>query len=293
MEMLVNLNYTDEHGLEAMGVKLLAGRFFRPEEIRYIDINYNGVPDKVIVTEALGRKFFPEGELVGRHIYYAQAATPIEIIGVIENVATAWLGRDEPYLVDTRYNFMLHPYMLYETGARYLVRAEPGQRAAAMAEVERVLLEAEPNRLLRSVYTQDEILKFSFSNDYATMIILLVVMGLMLLITGLGIVGLASFSVRQRTRQIGTRRALGARKRDILRYFLVENVLLTTLGVLVGGFLTYGLNFLLASQFGGERLGIQYFPGGVFILYLLGMIAVLGPARRASAIAPAIATRTV
>jgi putative ABC transport system permease protein len=293
MEVIVNINYSDEHGLETLGVELLEGRFFRADEIKAIDINYNGVPDKVIVTESLGRKFFPEGEMAGRTLYYDDDARPLEIIGVIGNVATAWLSQDSPTLADTKYNLMLHPYMLYEGGARYLVRAEAGLLNELIPQVEAALLQREPNRLLRSVYTQQEILRRSYSNDYATVFILVVVMVLMLIVTALGIVGLAAFSVRQRTRQIGTRRALGARKIDILRYFLIENLLLTTLGIILGAGLTYMLNYLLSATFGGASMDSYYFLLGAIILYLLGLAAAAGPATRATAIPPALATRSV
>jgi|AntAceMinimDraft_12_1070368.scaffolds.fasta_scaffold23209_2 putative ABC transport system permease protein len=92
-----------------------------------------------------------------------------------------------------------------------------------ISRVEKALLDSEPNRLVSQVLTQSEVLRRSYANDYATVAVLIVavlivVMSLMLLITGLGIVGLASFSVRVRTRQIGTRRALGARRRQAARY---------------------------------------------------------------------------
>jgi putative ABC transport system permease protein len=292
-EILTNINYTDEHGLEAMGVELLEGRFFRKDEIRHIDINFNGVPSKVIVTESLGRKFYPEGQLAGRMIYYDEDAQTMEIIGVISDVATPWLSRDTAFFADIKYNLMLQPYVIYEGRAKYLIRSEDGMLSSIIPEVERQLSERDPNRLIQRTLTQTEILERSFANDYATMVILLVVMFLMLAITALGIVGLAAFTVKQRTRQIGTRRALGARKRDILRYFLVENLLLTTMGVTLGVILTYVLSYVLSTKFGGERLDVHYFPAGVLILYVLGLIAVVGPAGKASSIPPAIATRSV
>jgi putative ABC transport system permease protein len=293
MEIMANVNNADEHGLQALGIKLIEGRFFRADEIKHVDESFRGEPDKVVVTESMGRHFFPEGDLVGRTIYYGPEALPITIIGVIEDIATAWLAQDMPFLSDTYYNLMLHPHVEYTGKANYLIRAEQGQLSAIIPEVERALMEAEPNRLISSVYTQEEILARSFAKDQATLVILLVVMVLMMVITGLGIVGLASFSVSQRTRQIGTRRALGARRRDILRYFLLENVLLTSIGVLLGGVMTYMLSYLLLTQFGGERLDPMYYPRGVLILYVLGLIAAFAPARRAASIPPAIATRTV
>ena len=293
LEILSNINYTDEHGLAAMGIELIEGRFFRADEISYITPDYNGVPTKVIVTETLGRKFIPVGPIAGSNIYYDGQGVPIEIIGVVSDIATGWIASDRVSLADTRYNVMLQPYLIYRSRASYLVRAEDGLLSSIMPQVEAALLKSEPNRLISRMLTQSEVLERSYANDYATVVVLIVVMGLMLLITGLGIVGLASFSVRQRTRQIGTRRALGAKKSDILRYFITENILLTTLGVILGGALTYLVNYLLATHFGSEQLDPRYLPSGMILVYLLGLIAVFGPAHKAASIPPAIATRTV
>jgi len=293
LEILSNINYTDEHGLAAMGIELIEGRFFRADEISYITPDYNGVPTKVIVTETLGRKFIPVGPIAGSNIYYDTLGIPIEIIGVVSDIATGWIASDRVSLADTRYNVMLQPYLIYRSRTSYLVRAEDGLLSSIMPQVEAALLESEPNRLISRMLTQSEVLERSYANDYATVVVLIVVMGLMLLITGLGIVGLASFSVRQRTRQIGTRRALGAKKRDILRHFIIENILLTTLGVILGAALTYLVNYLLATHFGSEQLDPRYLPSGMILVYLLGLIAVFGPAHKAASIPPAIATRTV
>ncbi|HVH33993.1 MAG TPA: FtsX-like permease family protein, partial [Tahibacter sp.] len=109
----------------------------------------------------------------------------------------------------------------------------------------------------------------------------------------LGIVGMASFWVTQRTKQIGTRRALGATRGSILRYFMTENFLITSLGLLLGILLTYGLNYWLMSNYEAQRLPLVYLAGGIVALLLLGQIAVFGPATRASRVPPAVATRSV
>jgi putative ABC transport system permease protein len=115
----------------------------------------------------------------------------------------------------------------------------------------------------------------------------------MIMVTAFGIVGLASFTVNQRTRQIGTRRALGAKKRDILRYFLLENVILTTIGVVIGSALAYGIHLFLFSIMHIPKMSFALIPVGVLVLYLLGFAAVIGPALRATAVSPAVASRTV
>jgi putative ABC transport system permease protein len=99
--------------------------------------------------------------------------------------------------------------------------------------------------------------------------------------------------VNARRKQIGTRRAVGARRVDIIRYFMVENWLLTTGGVIVGSVLAFGFGLWLSSAFALPRLQPAYVVGGIVLLWILGQLAVFVPARRAAAIPPAIATRTV
>jgi putative ABC transport system permease protein len=115
----------------------------------------------------------------------------------------------------------------------------------------------------------------------------------LLIITALGVVGLASFWVQQRTRQIGIRRALGATRRDILRYFQTENFILATLGIILGMVLAYAINLWLMDKYEVPRLPAPFLPIGAVMLWGLGQLAVLGPALRASLIPPATATRTV
>ena len=113
------------------------------------------------------------------------------------------------------------------------------------------------------------------------------------LIVALGIVGLGSFWVAQRRRQIGVRRALGATRGHILRYFQTENFLLATIGIALGMVLAYGVNLFLMVHYELPRLPAIYFPIGALALWLIGQAAVLGPAMRAAAVPPVVATRSV
>ncbi len=131
-----------------------------------------------------------------------------------------------------------------------------------------------------------------YSRDRSVVWLLVSVCAALLVVTALGIVGLASFWVQQRTKQIGVRRALGATRGQILRYFQLENFILATLGILLGMLLAFGINQLLMSRYELPRLPWQYLPAGAVILWVLGQVAVLGPARRAAAVPPAIATRS-
>ena len=114
----------------------------------------------------------------------------------------------------------------------------------------------------------------------------------LLVVTALGIVGLASFWVQQRTKQIGVRRALGATRSQILRYFQTENFLLATIGIVLGMLFAYAINQLLMGKYELPRLPLLYLPVGAVLLWLLGQIAVYGPARKAASVPPAVATRS-
>ena len=114
----------------------------------------------------------------------------------------------------------------------------------------------------------------------------------LLVVTALGIVGLASFWVQQRTKQIGIRRALGATRGQILRYFQTENFLLATIGIALGMLLAYAINQLLMGKYELPRLPLAYLPVGAIALWLLGQFAVFWPARRGAAVPPAVATRS-
>ena len=162
-----------------------------------------------------------------------------------------------------------------------------------MPVVEEALAKSNRQRIVRAPQSMAETRAFGYWLDSGLSTTLAVVMAALLLITSFGIVGLASFNVRQRTRQIGTRRALGATKADIVRYFLVENFLIATAGVLLGAVLTVAFNVVLVQQLQVAKVHWLAIPLGMAALWLLGLLAVLGPARKASAVPPAVATRTV
>jgi len=128
-------------------------------------------------------------------------------------------------------------------------------------------------------------------SSMAWMLVLVCVV--MLAVTAFGIVGLTSFWVQQRRRQIGIRRAVGATRGHILSYFRTENFLLSTAGVLIGLVLAFGINLFLMDHYEMDRMPWYYLPGGAVALWLLGQVAVLGPALRAANVPPVVATRSV
>jgi putative ABC transport system permease protein len=161
-------------------------------------------------------------------------------------------------------------------------------RAAAAA-----LQKADPGHVQSQLLTMPELRLNYFKSDLAAGRMLVAIMLILLVVTALGVSGLASFWVQQRRRQIGMRRALGATRGDILHYFQTENFLIVSTGVLLGMAFAYALNLFLMHRFELARLPANYLLVGAVALWLLGQLAVLGPALRAAAVPPVVATRSV
>ena len=277
----------DEHFIETLGVKLQSGRNFRADEIEYRPPNESKPIDSVIITDAMAKELFPDGQDPLGKTVYDHIDRPITIIGVLERMHGAWVGWDK---LD---NVMLSPEIASGPLVRYMIRVEPGQLDTLLPQVEQKLIERDDHRVIRKVQPLSEVAARSYEDDRAMAVVLASVVGLLIMITALGIIGLASFSVKTRTKQIGTRRAVGARKLDIIRYFLLENWMITSFGVAAGALLAVALNYVLVTEFELDKLNPFYVPAGILGLWFLGLLSVLGPARKAAAIPPAVATRTV
>lgn len=271
-----------------LGVRLVAGRMFLPEEYISLDAKHDwtGI-DHVpvtIITRSLAEKLFPGKDPLGKVIYPGNG--PVRIVGVVEQLLRPSLGESEGNGYST-----LFP-MLPDTAAiTYVMRTLPQERERVLKEAQRVLTALDGNRVLRRPQTFAKLRSDYFQRD-RTMISLLMAAALgLLLVTAAGIAGLASFWVQQRRRSIGIRRAVGATRRDILRYFQTENFVIVGMGVLLGVVLAYGLNVLLMEHYALQRLPWFYVPVGALALWGLGQLAVLGPALRASLVPPVVATR--
>ncbi len=276
----------DEQAIAALGVKLSAGRSFEPQEILPPLETYGEAP-QAIVTKAFAEEMFPnEKNFVGK-TFYNGLSEPSTIVGVIEHMHGAWVGWDD---LD---NVVLFPRIKRGPNAVYLVRTEPGRRDAVMRDIEAKLGDSNPGRLLRWVRPFDYFIHQSYLGDRNMAIFLVSVTSALLAITALGIFGLATFNVSTRIRQIGTRRAVGARKLDIVRHFLVENWMVTSAGIVAGCGAALGIGYWISVKYELPRLDLFYLVGGVLAIWLIGLAAALQPSRRASRISPAVASRTV
>jgi putative ABC transport system permease protein len=275
--------------LRALGLRLVAGRDFRPDEYVPMDSahDWDGINHvaATVVTRALAARLFPGQDPLGKLVYPGDK--PVRIVGVIDHLLRPMLetgGGNE--------DAMLFPMLPDESNVTYVLRTAPSQRQRVLKEAAAVLQQLDADRILRHAQTFGQLRSDYFRHDRTMLGLLLAAACGLLLVTAVGIAGLASFWVQQRRRAIGIRRAVGASRRDILRYFQAENALIVGGGLLPGVLLALGLNLLLMGHYELPRLPLAYLPIAALALWLLGQLAVLGPALRAAAVPPVVATRT-
>lgn len=273
--------------LRTLGLQLVAGRDFRPDEYVPIDGERGGLQHvpSAIVTRALAQRLFPGQNPLGKSIY--PYPNPIRIVGVVAHMLRPDVGTGS----ESDFSAMM-PMLPDDSDVTYVMHTPAQDRARVLKQAEDVLYRIDGNRVVRDGMTFQQ-LRADYFRRTRTMIGLLVASALgMLFVAALGITGLANFWVQQRTRTIGIRRAVGATRSDILRYFQTENFLIVTAGIVLGVLLAVGLNLLLMVHYELPRLPLWYLPIGAVMLWLLGQLAVLAPALRASRVPPVVATRS-
>ncbi|MFT4199018.1 MAG: ABC transporter permease, partial [Pseudoxanthomonas sp.] len=224
--------YTGDEGtVRTLGLQIVAGRDFLSDEymnwsvLMAIFSGNHSAPARtlpLIVSREAAEKLFPGQPAVGRTVYLADI--PLVVVGVVQRLRRPHTNGSDS---DTSYSMLLPLRQNYTEGGLYVLRvADPAQRQRVLRESVAALDRVDGSRLVIDKKTFDDQRREYFSNDRDMIGLLLTVIAALLLVTALGIVGLASFWVQQRTRQIGIRRALGATKGQILRYFQTENFLL-------------------------------------------------------------------
>jgi len=281
----------DDKLINTLGVQLTAGRAFTAADVQPQGFHNDNVTPSVIVSQAAAEKLFPGQSAIGKMIYSdGKGTTIIGVVKLLESSMVNTFGENSDYYT------IIEPVRVDGDTSRYVVKTRQGQQAAAMAAARDALFAANPQRVIdadRGVRSFAEIRHDAYRSDRGMAILMAVVCLIMLCVTAAGIVGLTSFWVGQRHRQIGVRRALGARKIDILHYFQIENLMIAGGGVVVGVVLAVGLNLWLMSQYEMPRMPVMYVLIGMVALLALGQAAVFVPARRASRVSPIEATRAV
>jgi putative ABC transport system permease protein len=282
--------YSGDVGLAAtLGLRLVSGRDFKPDEIAEQDA-FDKADEYplagVIITSAMAQRLFPGHEAVGQAIYIF-GKSPIRIVGVVDRLVSPHPDHADQ---SDLYSVILPVRPNFDDGI-YVLRTDTAQRDTVLKAAVAALDRVNPHRVAQAHGTFEDLRGEYYKADVSMVWLLVGVCVALLVVTAFGIVGLASFWVQQRTKMIGTRRALGATRGQILRYFQTENLLLTSAGIGIGMLGAFAINQWLMTQYELPRLPLVYLPLGALALWALGQVAVLAPARRAAALPPAHAMR--
>jgi putative ABC transport system permease protein len=238
-----------------------------------------------VITRCLREGLFPGGRPAVGQTIVSQDGRPVRVAAVIEDVFGRMPFMHNPSCLAFRFDGAFD-----EREAYYLVRAQPGQREAVLAALPQLFGPSGPGQLV-------QVKRFDSSRGIHTQLIeaLFVIFAIMGVTVGLlallGAAAVASFLVAERTRQIGIRRAIGAARRDVIRYFLVENAVASLLGTGLGLMMTAALYVVMQRVFIGIQFNVRFLGLTALLLWLVATLAAMIPARRAAEIPPSIASR--
>jgi putative ABC transport system permease protein len=242
-------------------------------------------PDVAVITRCVADALFPQGSPLGRTVV-AHQGRPLRVVGVAENFLMRM-----PYTLVADCLVLYPAPLLDERVGRYMVRTAPGLRDDVLARL-RSDLAVPPHGRLDVLPFDTSLLRYRRVTDGVMLVV--TIMGCLIGVVAItGALAMSSFLVAQRTRQIGVRRALGATAGDITRYFLLENLICTSFGVVLGLALAVPMLAAMASMFNGLQVRPALLGVSALLVLAGGALGALLPARRAARISPTAATRTI
>lgn len=274
-----------QHGIEALGITLIEGRSFNDNDVQFFTRENPPDHSVTIITRDLAEKIFPEESAIGKTIF--MGSLPLTVVGVVERMMAPWPESE------LAYDAAMIPVNVKEDSTHYVVRALKGDRDATMHALVEKLRAIDSTRLIGEERSMVQIKRDSYSGDYAMIKILSFVIFLLTFVNALGIVGLTTFWVNQRRKQIGIRRALGSTKAGVIRYFMMENILLVIFAAAVGTIIAYVNSSYMVRTQSASPLPIEYVLITVVFLLLVTLLAAYSPVRRAAQISPVEAVSNV
>jgi putative ABC transport system permease protein len=290
--------------VKTLGLQLVAGRDFLPDEYRDFGMGGEGnskwdpgALQPIIITRALADQLFDDGHALGKVLVDPtdRQNHGYQVVGIVRHLLRNQLGLATDGRAD---NTILLARRIGSTSMlSFAVRVDPTMHDEVLKRVAVAIQRAFGTKMKEGLTARisfySERRASAFKSQRAALWLFAGVTLAVVIVTVIGIMGLTGFWVQKRTRQIGIRRALGARRKDILHYFLIENALIVSMGVMVGMFFAYLGNLLLMRHYELPHLPWIYLPVGALVMLILGQLAVLGPALRAAAVPPVVATRSV
>jgi putative ABC transport system permease protein len=279
-EAVVDVKVCDNGFFRAMNVPLLRGRLFTDREMREAS-------HVVVINETMAQRFFANTDPIGRQlaIHMMSPIVPSVIVGVVGDVKNADLTAESRAM-----SYWPHPELAYS--AMTLTVRTAGDPAAMAPLVEGAIYALDKDQPVADVKTMDQWIAKSLAQARFSSTLLTVFAALALLLAAIGIYGVMSYAVSQRTSEIGIRLALGAERRDILTMIVSNGIRLAAIGLTIGVLLAAALSHTLTSLlFETAATDPLTFASVVLVLGTVAVLASYLPARRASKIAPVEALR--
>ena len=269
---------------QAMGIRLLRGRFIT-------DQDNEDTPIVIDIDDSFARLYFPNQDPIGKRVNFTEFNMQAEIVGVVGHVKQYGLDTDPEGSIQAQffYPFMQLPEKLMPLVAKSVavVLRTQGDPTAIMGQVRETVKEIDPRQVIYNVQTMDDVVATSYAARRLTMILLGVFAALAVALACVGIYGVISYLVGQRTQEIGIRMALGAQGGDILYLVLGEGTKMALLGAAVGIAASLGLTRMMARQLFGVSAHDPFtYVGVAMLLMLVAIAACYIPARRAMRVDP-------
>jgi len=284
------LRYTIEPGyFQAMNIPLKRGRLLTSDDNEHSRL-------VATVDEAFAQRYFPGQDPVGKHINMKGVDRPLEIVGVVRHVKQWGIDSDDKQSLHAQLYAPLMQRTDQEiqqsaTGIDVVLRTEAAH-PATLQSIRNVIGRMNQGQFIYDVRPLDEVISKSLAAQRFSMILLGVFAALALLLASVGIYGVVSYLVGQRTHEIGIRMALGAQRWHILGLVLERGARLATVGVGLGLAAALGITRLMASLlYGVGATDPLTFAGVTILLVLVALAACYIPARRATKVDPLVALR--
>ena len=297
-DMLWALLYiTDPGYLNTMRIPLLRGRYIGPQDMRRGS-------HVVVIDEVMAHTVFPHEDPLGKSIVVAdlsgelgpELAVPMEIIGIAGHVSHWGLDSDASARVRSQiylpFSQVPDQFMKETAAGSFFVARSGGDPLAMVPAVRSAVSKPGNDQPVYSVRTMEQIISASIADRRFSMLLLGAFAGLALLLAAVGIYGVISYSVAQRTREIGIRMALGASQADVLKAVVGQGMFPVSVGLTIGLAASFGLTHVMAGMLYGVKAGDPVTLICVALaLAAVALIAIVVPARRATRIAPVAALR--
>jgi len=285
----------------AMNIPLRSGRYFNDHDDRSAlagkDLSKYSETEReiaalnsIVIDEEFARRYWPNEDPVGKRIRLGNDTDPktpvLTVLGVVGRVKMEGLGTDSKRVQG------YFPFAQIPNGSMTVILKAAGDPNQLIAAVRQQVKAVDPNQPIYSIKSMDEIRAESVAPERLNLTLLSLFAGIALVLAIVGIYGVMSYTVTQRTHEIGIRMAIGAQPRDVFRMVIRQGMLLALIGVVCGLVGAFGLTRLMASMlFGVEPTDPVTFAAIAVLLTGVALIACYVPGRRATKVDPVISLR--